>query len=221
MLKRISYITGDIITLYVGPKHKRYQIHVDLLRCSAYFEAKIYPHSHTPSAPSNDVSLPDLEPTIFELLITWLYRRTIPAISTDDEDLAQAQARNYIGLYLSAGKWDLPGLQNSIIDLLRARPTCDLGWFPRSLVKKIYVNTNIGSPLRSYVVDTFIAKSYYWDESQRQIMVSEHLGYGNGRFVVECYEAVMGIVARNKIRDPNRKGACLYHVHEKGKKCKR
>ena len=142
-----------------------------------------------------------------------------------DEDAAQDQAQNYIDLYLRAETWAIPELQNTIIDRLRARTTCALGWFPRTVIKKIYAGTTAGYTLRCYVVDSFISKSYFWNDDfekgGRAAQLKLQLDYGNQVFVLECYEAIFKAAAKSKIRNPDKRVGCAYHKHKGGKKCKR
>ena len=152
----------------------------------------------------------------------WLYRRNLERISIQNEQKAEAQAKDYVHLYVLAETCEMPELQDSIMNLFRARPTCALGWFPTLEVSQVYKGTSETSPLRAYIIDTFIFKSQDWtaddDNGGRLGELTAQLEAGNREFVLDCYEAL--VIARGLIEDPNKKPSCTYHVHEEGNECK-
>lgn len=167
--------------------------------------------------------------------MTWLYRRSLPAISLGDEDVAKKQAADLVLLYLQSQAWKIPDLQNSIMDTLGARPTCALGWFPCSLISTIYTYSTQDDQLRTYVVDNFVFKSATWAEGEdsdsdsdsddpaftnRATALRKHMIHGNHTFVAECYEALFQQCAKSRFKDPNRKAGCAYHRHEGRGKCR-
>lgn len=157
-----SSLTGATITVYVGPKSKRYSIHTALLTQYEWFRNKIYyPGSTIPIRSS--ITLVDEDPKVFELLMSWLYRKNLRAISTTDEEVAKGEVALYIDMYLRACAWDIQDLQNALMNRLRVRETCRYGYFPRDLIKKIYQKTEPQSPLRSYIVDSFLFKGIQWN----------------------------------------------------------
>lgn len=138
----------------------------------------------------------------------------------------------YAALYISAGEWEIHDLQNALMDRLRARQTCVYGYFPRDFIHKIYQKTEPQSPLRSYIVDSFLYKSVKWNEAReledpvnanfiltRKRALKNQLDAGNQDFVLDCYEALFQLCAKSKIRDPDRKICCVYHVHGEGEGC--
>ena len=231
-LKRLkSCLVGDTIRAYVGPKSKCYNVHKALLTQYEWFSKKIY-YSDLKLASRRFINLPTVDPKVFELLISWLYRRTLNPISTADEDVAKEEVALYIYLYLKACDWNMLELQNALLDQIRVRPTCEYGFFPRKLINTIYNRTQPLSPLRSYVVDSFIHKGIEWNEEgdledptdpeytwTRKRALKVQLEAGNREFVLDCYEALFQLCAKSKIRDPDRKTGCVYHKHESGGKC--
>lgn len=219
----LSCLTGDTIDVYIGPKRKHYVVHKALLTRYEWFSKRIL--SRGP------LYLLAEDPKVFELLIGWLYRKTLNAISTTDDSVAEEEATLYVGLYLRAYEWDIHELQNALMDRLRARITCVYGYFSRKLIKTIYENTKSPSPLRSYVVDSFIYKGIRWDEDAgiedlihegfmtRKTALKSQLDAGNYLFVLDCYEALFQLCAKSKIRDPDRRTGCAYHTHREGERC--
>ena len=181
------------------------------------------------------MNLPEEDPKIFELLINWLYRRNLKAISTDpdSEEVAKEEAALYVDLYTRACVWEIRDLQNELIDRLRLRETCEYGFFPPHLISKIYKSTSIQSPLRSYVVDSFIFKGVGWNASAkipdldnvshtltRRRALKKQWDAGNQVFALDCYEALFQLCDKSNIHDPDRKIGCVYHTHKGGEKCK-
>ena len=223
-----SCLIGDMIMVYVGPKSKRYAVHKTLLTKHKWFRKKIFYYHSDLSRDS--ISLREEDPQVFELLISWLYSRKLKNISTT-EDLARKEAALYINAYLRACEWAIYDLQNALMDRLRVRQTCEYGYFPRHLIQHIYANTVSDSPLRSYIVDSFIHKGIGWDEDlddpvdpnvalTRTSALQKQLDAGNQAFVLDCYEALFQLCAKSKIRDPDKKTGCVYHRHQKGEECR-
>ena len=206
-----SMLHGGLITIYVGAKRKRFQVHKKLLASHNYWAKKVSGTVRSLWRQSDD-------PAFWDLFVNWLYRGNIKEISWDDEGKAQVQARLYVVLSLTAATWGIRELQNMVMDRLRERTTCELGWFPRSVIRRIY-QTGEKSPLRSYAVDSFISKSYLWNAGERMEVLRSHLDYENNCFVIECFDAASRAASRYKIRDPDKKVGCHYHQHEDGKNC--
>ena len=116
------------------------------------------------------------------------------------------------------------------MDRLRVRQTCKYEYFPQCFIQKIYANTGSDSPLRSYIVDSFIHKGIEWNEnfpdpvdSNMALTRTRALQYqwegGNQAFALDCYEALFQLCAKSKIRDPDKKTGCVYHKHMEGERC--
>ena len=224
-----SCLVGDMIKVYVGRKSKRYAVHKTLLTKHKWFREKIFYRYSDLSRDS--INLCEEDPQVFELLITWLYGRKLKKISTTDEDLAKKEAALYINAYLSACEWAIYDLQNALMDRLRVRQTCEYGYFPQQAIKYIYANTESDSPLRSYIVDSFIHKGIEWNGNLPDLINSnvaltrtralqKQLDAGNQAFALDCYEALFQLCAKSKIRDPDKKTGCVYHKHMEGEHCR-
>ena len=162
-------------------------------------------------------------PDIWDLFVNWLYRASLKDICVENKDMAEAQVRQYMMLYIHAELWAIPALQNKIMDKLRAWTTGILDWYTCDMIGHMYKHNTRGSPLRSYVVDSFLSKSSLWDadyeNSRRAAQLKLQLNYGNQEFVIECYEALMQLTPKSKLRGPDSKMECTYHKHEDGQKC--
>ena len=217
-----------MIKVYVGPKSKRYTVHKTLLTKHEWFRKRLFYLDSDLSR--NHITLHEEDPKVFELLISWLYGRKLKNISTTDEGLAKEEAALYIAAYLRACEWAIYDLQNALMDRLRLRRTCEYGYFPRNTIQHIYANTQSDSPLRSYIVDSFIHKGIAWNEKlanpvypsmalTRTRALQSQLDAGNQAFALDCYEALFQLCAKSRIRDPDKRTGCVYHKHEEGKRC--
>ena len=204
-------LTGGLITIYVGPKRKEYQVHRGLLASndhwSKFFDSKL-------AKGSQIVHLPRELPGSWDLFVNWLYRGNLKDICEENEDVAACQVIQYIYLYTSAEKWAIPALQNKIMDKLHAWKASLWGWFHSYSIRHVYKHNPKGSPLRSYLVDSFLAEGSLCGKDLKL-----ELDCGNHEFAVECFEALMQLTPKSKLRAPDRKIACTYHKHEDGKKC--
>ena len=222
-----SSLTGDTIKLYVGPEGKHYSVHKALLTQYEWFRKIIFPDGNE-IASQDSISLLAETPKAFELLIVWLYRKTLKTISTTDPKVAMEEVSLYFHLYFRAGVWGMDELQNALMDQLRARRSREYELFSRKLIKKIYENTQSHSPLRSYFVDSFIFEGIGGDDPDvedpvkgsfmgtRRDALAAQLDAGNHAFVLDCYEALFQLCAKSKIRDPDRRTGCVYHRHLEG-----
>ena len=142
-----------------------------------------------------------------------------------NEYMAKVQVNGYIVIYLNAERWAIPGPQNNIMDNFRA-------WTIRSsdrprdtLIGYIYKYTSRGSPLRSYVVDSFLSQSSLWDadsENDRPAArLKAQLDYDNQKFVLECFKAVMQLTSTSELLAQGIKMGYTYHKYKKGEKCSR
>ena len=226
-------LIGDAVKAYVGPKRKCYTVHKALLTRYNLFRDQI--NKSASSLESRDsIFLSEEDPKAFELLISWLYRKSLKAISTIDEGIAGAEGSVYVELYLRACQWGMLDLQIALIDQLRFRGISECGFFPPKLIGTIYAKLEPHSPLRLYIVDSFVYKGVQWEKNEmipdptdidqlltRKRALKTQLDAGNQEFVLDCYEAMFQLCTKSNIRDPDLKAGCIYHTHEDGKLCSR
>ena len=223
-----SSLTGDTIKLYVGPEGKQYSVHKALLTQYEWFRKIIFPDGNE-IASQESISLLAESPKAFELLIVWLYRKTLKAISTIDPKVGMKEVLLYFHLYCRADVWKMDELQNALMDRLRARRSREYELFSPKLIKTIYENTQSHSPLRSYFIDSFIFEGIGMSDDPdvedpikgsfigtRKDALAAQLAAGNHAFILDCYEALFQLCAKSKIRDPDRRTGCAYHRHVGG-----
>ena len=164
--------------------------------------------------------LPEESRYIWDLFVNWLYRGSLKDICMDGEHIANTQRSQYLMLYTRAERWAIPALQNKAIDKLRAR---NWSCISSPLIYQVYKATRRDSPLRAYVVDSFLSISSMWDADCEDVrpadLLKSQLKYGNHAFVLECYEALMQVTPKSKLRNPFGKRGCNYHKHEDEEEC--
>ncbi|KAE8856744.1 hypothetical protein PTNB73_09466 [Pyrenophora teres f. teres] len=75
----VSMITGEIITVFIGPSKKRYLIHKDLIcHHSEYFHTAYEGQKGLWENPDQSVTLEDVNVDVFNLFVHWLYTQDIP-----------------------------------------------------------------------------------------------------------------------------------------------
>ncbi|MCJ1398012.1 hypothetical protein MMC11_001209 [Xylographa trunciseda] len=100
-----------MVVILVGPNRKRFSAHKDLLYCLAPYFEKAF-NGPFMEATNGTILLEDDDPAAIEFFICWLYRGA-SALEPVDDDFAPL-----LRLYVLADMWDLPVLQNSIIDMI-------------------------------------------------------------------------------------------------------
>ena len=213
-----SCLTGDTVEIYVGPKAKRYTVYKNLLIRYEYFRRRIL-RSGEESVSRESITLTKEDPGVFELLICWLYRGRFEAASTANQIMSHEEATLFMTLYLKASSWEMQEMQNAVMDRLRAGRAGIYAMLTPTLMNKVYDSTGPQSPLRSYVVDSFIHTTIKWDEDWRESLIRARTEDGNQAFVLDCNKALFRLYAKSKIRDPDKKIGCFYHKHMEGEKC--
>ena len=208
-------LTGGVITIYVGSKRKEYQVHKGLLASCEYWRK--YLDSNL-TEDSQTIHLPQQRQDIWDLFVNWLYRGSLKDVCVENEEIAENQLGQYILLYIQAERWAIPALQNKIMDSWTTSvwdwSSCNV-----NVIHDIYKRTTRDSPLRSYVVDSFLSWDADCENGSRAAHLKSQLNNGNGEFVIECYEALMQLTPKSKLRVPDSKTGCTYHKHEDGEEC--
>ena len=158
-----------------------------------------------------------------ELIRSWLQWGLLEPLDPDDEELAKARLLEYIKLYRLSSDEQINRLMNAIMDRIRARPTCGDGYFPAFFIEECYKSSTPDSPLRRYLVDSFVFKTKTWDAPRHVDMIRHHLeaSHHNQQFVVDCDKKKTDNMERRLIgQDPNKKHRCEYHVHAAGSFCR-
>ncbi|MCJ1477452.1 hypothetical protein MMC13_006123 [Lambiella insularis] len=110
-----SLMASPTVTLFVGPKRKAFIVHKDLLCHVVPYFAKAFNNVFRESR-DKEMYLAEENPASIELFMTWLYRGSAGLALTETNIVADTV--NFTNLYITADKWCLPVLQNSLVDAL-------------------------------------------------------------------------------------------------------
>ncbi|KAL8716508.1 MAG: hypothetical protein Q9225_006171 [Loekoesia sp. 1 TL-2023] len=228
-----SLLTSAMVSFYVGPKKKAYPIHRDLI-CSISPIFKAHFGSLETKNPVTDMYLPNHEPKIFEMFISFLYRGNFAEIiprSQQESPNAEASATQdihgsnldlLISLYFIARDWALQDLQNYTLDHISRYVSKNSVILRCSHIATIYEKIkNPKSPLRRFAVDhfVFVVMRKGVAAKTRQTYLVNRAGIENMAFVWDVLE---GLIAMRKYPvpvEPAAKGKCAYHEHPKGVQC--
>ena len=177
--------------------------------------------------------LSDWNVTEFEEIQYWLVNKRFRPMGGADS-IDKVRIFTLLAIYEKATEWDVKWVKDSIVDVIKARRTCNHGFFSRKLVKSIYSVTDAQSGLRRYLVDSFVYKSVapksgntdsldldsssYWVTERRNILMKQ-MKDGNHQFVADCYEAFALQMKKKRLKfaDPFHKADEEYHKKKKGK----
>ncbi|KAL1840522.1 hypothetical protein VTJ49DRAFT_343 [Mycothermus thermophilus] len=151
-----SWLTDRIINVKVGPEEQCYVVHEKLLTGqSEFFRERI-------EKGDGEIKLPEEEPRLFGLIVRWLYGTAfLPSGSartfrfTPPSDDNQYTVRDYLGVYVMGGKFDITGVRNAVIDVL-------YGYFGEASdthrapnmhdVRYVFAHTTPRSPMRRFLI---------------------------------------------------------------------
>lgn len=108
-----------MVTVYVGKDKIKYTIHKKLLvDASPIFAKKLA--DGTKAGQANELKLSDTFPKVFDLFVTWIYRREVPEIVVDrdnDED-GSPQVRPTLGAWIMADDFEMPEWKDKVDEAL-------------------------------------------------------------------------------------------------------
>lgn len=209
-----SYLKGELVSFVVGEQRERYHVHANLFKCSTYLMKKIYHNGEETSCLANsDVQLP-LSTAEFEILLSWLYRRTIPPISNTSAASAK-KVNRYLAFYINASQWGMHDLQDAVMDIIRAYFASNSSaiCFPESSIKILSARLDVDSPLRRYIVDVCAHKIYQNSIVGRRIFIKSQLKHGNLDFAMDLYERLLIKENASGPGNPNQGAKNAYHHH--------
>ncbi|KAJ9603702.1 hypothetical protein H2200_011888 [Cladophialophora chaetospira] len=198
----------ELITVTVGKEQTKHMIHESILRQCPFFDKCL--SSGMREEHEKSINLPDDDPTAIEVIIEWLYAKTIDRLQCGN---------HYIVAYVAADKYCMRELQNSIIDKLCSTPYGDV---TPSFVSSVWNGTAEGSKLRELTLDFL----HYCIVTRPELYKPS-----DGRYYKELQElmhdgdvayVLMWRLADQRELDlehPLLKKGCVYHVHEDGSAC--
>ena len=126
-----------MVTIYVGPKRKQFNVHKELICESDFFKAAFM--SCFTEANDGFMYLPDDNPAAFDLYVEWVYRKRIPSGHTE------SYLHSLYDLYIMADKFCNIALKDTVMDtiqdLARKHDLFD-PIFTKELVDKVFNYTS-------------------------------------------------------------------------------
>ena len=175
----LSFLAGRLVTVAVGPDENRmrWQLHEKLLTLNSLFFEDVF----NGPEPKDSIIFPDEDPKIFAKIVRWaygiafttnnggpprLFRYQIP-----DED--EVPVRDYLSVYVLAGKFQMTACRNAAIDAVYAYFKADLGRRPKmSDLTYIFEHTEPGSQMRRLMI--LVSVQYLF--SERRVKVDGVMG---------------------------------------------
>ncbi|KAE8448307.1 hypothetical protein EG329_009551 [Mollisiaceae sp. DMI_Dod_QoI] len=141
-------LTNEFVSIYVETSKKQFVVHKQFI-CKIDYFSKAFEGSFKES--SGVMELPDADTKVFGMLIDWLYRDTLRRGQCQDH------VHTFIKLWILAHILCIPVLCNKTIDaLVSVFAFCPEARISVGMVRYIYNDTTDGSPLRLWVVETWV-----------------------------------------------------------------
>ncbi|MBE7180308.1 MAG: BTB/POZ domain-containing protein [Terriglobus roseus] len=218
--------------IYVGSEHKHWSLHRNLL-CyhSEWLKDELEPPQLNDGSPKEKrrtpekenqaprLTLEEIEPSGFELLVKWMYQGSVEDVDTILDDQAKYEyAVACHKLYILCSKLEIPALGNIAIDQYRK------GLHTTSLVpdaeeiNHIYRSSPAGSPFRKLM--TQIAARQIMDpESDKDAENYRQCFEDNPEFCIDLVNAIKEGSGGILFDDPTDGDECGYHNHVDGPNC--
>jgi hypothetical protein len=215
-----STLGTDTVTIYVGPKRKKFLVHKKLIcDCSDYF-SKAFTGGFQ-EAEKGVMYLPEDDSETFDSFIDFIYRGTTPKF-IKGEDLP---------LFFLAEKFCINELANKMMDTIQDIQLEHERVPGRTMMKQIYNNTRDKSKLRLY--GTLCALHQTMTDGPGEDWSSEVTDYTRlASDLPEFAEDYVALLRKHRDQlhylhpsDPQIRndekgfGRCFLHTHRKGEKC--
>lgn len=153
-----SFSVGPAIEVIVG-RSESFTVHEYLLRQSPFFDRML--NGTWKEATERRVELPEDDPDVFTIYVSWLYWNQIPTIPTCESGQDDSEFLHLIQTYIFGDKIQDMAFQNTIVDAIieKNRDSVRQGLPSKqsipspACVRLAYDNTLSGSPLRRLLVD--------------------------------------------------------------------
>jgi hypothetical protein len=162
-------IEDETVSIYVGPKRKKFLVHKKLICEISDFFSKAFTGGFQ-EAQENSMHLPEDDPNAFALFIDWIYRSKVPAMHNREDQVT------LYNLYIFAEKLCLDDLANATMDQIQKLlgildPSFDQS---TALIRKVYTETSSQSPLRKFCAH-FMSVELYLEDERSSVMFSKEI----------------------------------------------
>lgn len=208
-----SLLTDELVTIYVGPKRKKYTVHKEILcRKSKYFNSAL--KTGFKEAINREFYFNDRDPGVFDDLVRWIYQSALRG-SKKPRKHRGGSLEDFLGLYFIGDEFYIEELKNEVMDAVRASDTVqDL---PKGIaISSAYDNTPAGDPMRRYLAEH--VASLLVDD---MLLLPEHIATEirkGGDLAVDLAFALQK-ASRPDFVKPSDLPKCDFHVHIDSEKC--
>lgn len=208
----------------IGGPQKVFDINTELLVSkSPFFAAMKKPEILTTTNATSNAQLrgpfvyEQLDEFAFALFVRWMYDGKLAGPS-DFHSL-----HHYLGLYVIATNFQIEGLQNHVVNLVRWYYREESMTAPAFRVEYMYNNTKEDNYMRRFLVNTAAYRALCGDEN------AENTGKGitesmmnllrKGGDVASDYAEALVYLHKNHLADPRVGDDCHWHEHETTPQC--
>ncbi|KAI4747143.1 hypothetical protein E4T50_02498 [Aureobasidium sp. EXF-12298] len=211
---------SEMVTVVVGDSKQPFVLHKGLLCFYSDFFRAAFEGSFKEST-ERKIDLPDVGIDVFKAFQVWLYSQSLCNFE-DPQDSSQPptfpQWHVMALLWVFGDKYQIPLLQNSVIDALMDRIK-ETQAFHTVIVQVAYQQTMQASPLRRFAIDRCVFTAHH-GPGEDSIFAENRLGSWSKEAFVD-FARCMSDAWKNKLPKavmPQR-DKCHYHIHASGEHC--
>ncbi|RJE25571.1 hypothetical protein PHISCL_02111 [Aspergillus sclerotialis] len=167
MPRRLEKVTlsAGVAHLSVGHQETPFDVHLELLcDCSPFFN-DLYKDRFDHDVTQQPVCFPDEDPDVFAELVNWMYQGEL------SDNMIYHKSHFLFQLWVLAEKFAMQELQDSILSLCEKRIDRLKGnTYGINTIDYVYGHTLPGSPLRRFVIDTWVrtaTKPQFMDRKEK------------------------------------------------------
>jgi hypothetical protein len=147
----------ETATVLVGPERTRFLILKDLACVhSPFFAAAL--RGDFAEAHSNSLTLPDIDPKIFEHVVLWLYQQRLDPSPRAFYKDSKPTYFTLLDIYAVADQLCIEGLRNAVVDLMGELADKTNSVPTPTDTNLLYENIRENAPIRQLVIDLFAYK---------------------------------------------------------------
>jgi hypothetical protein len=150
---------GKFVKIYVGPKKKKWVVHLDVICERSEFFRKAFTGGFI-EANNKEIYLHEDDPKAFGLFIDWIYCKNLycQMHHEDPADITFKHIKDWLSLYIFADKIALQELSEQALEQYKQ---CSEGTLPCvSEIQLIYENTPEQSSLREHIVNALVEEFF-------------------------------------------------------------
>ena len=212
MTNEVSLLDGDIVTVFVGPKRKQFQLHANVLKDRApNFKAAF--QKELKEGGKKELYIPDCDGSIFSLFVDWAYGNQVLRYQFGQS------LNEFESLYSMAEKLGVESLKNASFD--RIRDYCRVpSMITIPLLQRIWKNTKPRAGLRRFILD-MVAHQVLCDQKLNVNDTSFSSMLKDHRFAVEFVETAQKVFKDEQTwgRTVQQRNNCFYHDHQETPMC--